>query len=217
MNKKETATTTTTSPNILIDNKIQKQINVYGLSKEKLIQAIIKARDQNQIPLASNITLDFVSSSDITNPKIGASDLLSIFGARAPGELTRSLSHDFIFGFYGSGTGPKPFMIFKTGYYQNVSAGMLGWESSMKNDLSPIFVNQSERPAGTGSTTPAFMDKWLFEDIVIKNRDGRAMKNSAGKIVLLYSFTDKNTVVITTDEDTLQAVWNNFSTGKFAK
>ena len=73
---------------------------------------------------------------------------------------------------------------------------MLKWEERMAREILPL--------SGT-SVEGALADK-KFQDIVVKNRDLRALLNEQGDIVLLYTFYDRETLIITRTTSTLDEV-----------
>jgi hypothetical protein len=118
-------------------------------------------------------------------------------GSRMPDMLARSLAEQYMIGAYFQET-PAPFVIFKNTYFQNAFAGMLEWEKDMKNDLIHLIrVSHPDELAGPGQRS-------TFEDIIISNTDIRTLKNAEGTVILAYAFTDKDTLVISTEIEVLK-------------
>jgi len=93
--------------------------------------------------------------------------------------------------------------------YQNGFAGMLSWEKELERDLSEIFIKPVEKKVDVTSTTTSSSEltqKEKFVDLIIKNRDVRALVDQENKIKMMYSFPDPNTIIITNNERTLQEV-----------
>lgn len=120
-------------------------------------------------------------------------------GTDAPNALKRSLSSRYMLGAYAKDT-KLPFIILKNTYFQNAFAGMLGWEKNMKKDL--ISMIRISNPAESLSLS----NSTAFEDSVISNVDARVLKNDAGKVILAYAFSDKNTLIIATRADSLKVI-----------
>ncbi len=120
---------------------------------------------------------------------LATSEFLSLLDASAPGELVRALAPEFALGLRGLPTN-RAFLIFKTNYYQTALAGMLAWEKTLLNDIGPLFET------AIGGTS--------FTDRVIQNRDIRELLDENGKPLLLYGFANKQTLIITDDEDTFE-------------
>ena len=73
----------------------------------------------------------------------------------------------------------------------------------------------------TSSSTPPLGLKieinTSFEDITIKNKDARILKNNRNDTVLLYSFLDKNTLLITSSESVFQDLANRLISKAFLR
>ncbi len=96
-------------------------------------------------------------------------------------------------------------MVFKTSSYETSFAGMLKWEETLQQDLTP-FLHASTTP---GTTT--------FQDVVIRNKDVRVLKDTTGKAAILYSFPSKDTLVITTDEETFKEIIGRLAPTQFVQ
>jgi hypothetical protein len=92
------------------------------------------------------------------------------------------------------------FILISVKDYAESYAGMLIWEKDMPKDLGEIFKVSSS----LSSTTS------LFTDEAIKNKDLRVLKDQNKNTVLLYSFVDKNTLLITTNEDVFSALLGKY-------
>ncbi len=136
-----------------------------------------------------------------------------------PLAFVRSLEDEYMVGFHrGDGVlPPAPFFILTTDSFENTFRGMLDWEKDMNESLSPLFGPIMERNVGAigsllgaTSTIPTVLP-YLFKDVVIKNINTRRLRNKNGNVVLLYAFPNAKTVIITTNEDTLLAVFKLLS------
>ena len=160
--------------------------------------------------------------------------------------FARALSSEFLLGVHVT-DGHQSFLIFKTGSYSQVYAGMLVWEQTMRSDLSPLFGTylppQTSENAGAGltytqtttptttsatitqikpasltivsttttnsTTTPVITEQTFvqhFIDKIIENHDTRVMQDEQGKTLLIWTFIDRNTLVITTSAQTLHEI-----------
>lgn len=119
-----------------------------------------------------------------------------------PGPLLRSFSADYMIGTYTPVSlydKSHLFLIIKINDYNQAYAGMLEWEKTMLNDLFSIFnINIADN------------NKYLFEksfkDIVIKNKDARILYTSDGTDVLFYLFPDKNTLIISDNQEAIKEI-----------
>ena len=114
-----------------------------------------------------------------------------------PSELSRSFDKKFMVGIYSFDTN-EPFIILKTSDYGASYAGMLKWEKEMSRDLGEIF------------SLPATLYGAPFIDEEYKNKDLRVLRNTDGKVAMLYSFIDKNTLLITANENVFSAILGKY-------
>jgi hypothetical protein len=145
-----------------------------------------------------------VPSVPIDGPRFAA-----LVSARLPDSLIRTLDPLYSTGLYHAEE-YIPYIIFKTNSYEAAFASMIQWEPAMLDDLSPYFshINSSSTPLSGGT----------FTDIDIRNKDVRIMRDQAtNKALLMYSFPDKNTLIITTDEDALKEIFSRLSTSQLVQ
>jgi len=94
----------------------------------------------------------------------------------------------------------------------------IGWkillEKSIQKNIGGIFIDER---VDNSSTTNSFINRRQFEDAIIKNRDARVLKNQNGVIIFLYSFPDKNTLVITTTPDVYEEINDRLLTDRLAR
>lgn len=90
------------------------------------------------------------------------------------------------------------FLIMRLDSFDIAYDGMLKWEKNMLTDLAPIFI-RPDILVGSASNPQ-------FEDLVVRSRDTRVLKNTRGDILLLYSFIDQDHVAITTSENTFREI-----------
>lgn len=195
---------------IVID--FEKALDIKGMGRNELLSVLAKEFEESTITLSSIVGFRLNEGKGESAQTVLTSDFLKKLQVHAPDSLVRSLAPNFTLGLHALNVN-HPFLIFKTNYYQNTYAGMLSWETTLKEDLGPIFIKPE--PAMEISTTDQVLGRSeTFEDTVVKNRDTRALRNRSGKIVFLYSFPDKNTLIITTNADTLQKISERLLAGK---
>jgi len=122
-------------------------------------------------------------------------------GVNTPFGFSTFLTDQFMFGTY-SFERSEPFIILKVRSYENIFALMLKWEKTMNNDLSVLLL--SDNPP-TDS---------VFQDQIIKNHDTRILYGQNRQIDILYSFLDKDTVIITSSVDTFEEILRRISSPK---
>lgn len=161
---------------------------------------------QNQLQTFS-ITL---GGAPLTTPL-----LFETVDTSAPAPLIRALGTAFTLGLHGF-QGGQPFLLFSVSSYDHAFAGMLAWEETILEDIGPLFgVSPRSLLEKVGSTTSeALGNRISFKDVIIRNKDARAAFDPSGAIVFLYAFLDKQTLIITTKEDTLRALQSKAGGGK---
>jgi len=131
----------------------------------------------------------------------------------------RSLNPQWMLGNYAGNDGAIPFIILKDNFFQNAYAGMIAWEKSMADDLAPIFGYSSATSDSNGTSTVAsyFGIQGTWQDGVIMNKDIRSFEKPDGTVLLLYSFVDNGTIVITTDPAALTEILNRLEKQTFIR
>ncbi len=145
--------------------------------------------------------IKFISLSQEINgiqEKILVQDLFRDLGFTAPSSLIRSLSDSYMIGTYTNNT-QNLFIIFQTKNYEYTYAGMLEWEKTLAGDMLPLFELDTKE-----SKIQIRDRKW--KDVIINNKDVRALVNENDKIILYYLFTNKSNLVITSDESTIKEI-----------
>lgn len=213
----------------LIPSDSEKYLNIKGLSPEEVLSLLRKERDEAAGSLGAVVALNLYIKNDLddgtpNNTPVYADDFFKAIASKAPGKLYRSLLPEFLLGGHIF-DGNQPFIVFQVDSYQNAFAGMIEWEKYIKSDLSVFFetkekitINSDEVPP-IASTTPDSPDIPLvpesFEDAVLRNKDVRILRNANGEILLLYSFPDRQTLVITTNENTFRELLDRLSVTEF--
>ena len=123
----------------------------------------------------------------IENPA-SAEDILKLLSSRAPSALVRSMSGDNMFGLIQVQGESIPFWIIEIDSFENAFDGILDWEDFIQEDLVPVFSDNEQTPDP------------IFIDVVSRNKDIRVLRNNAGEELLVHTFLDKNTLLITEKE-----------------
>ncbi|MCK5021871.1 MAG: hypothetical protein KAR54_01310 [Candidatus Pacebacteria bacterium] len=197
--------------NSIIYSEYQREIFLDQTNKIKLSQLIENEIFNTDIPMGSLIHLYLTdresnASGELSKKLIDINTLSNLLDFRVSDTFLRFIEKDFMFGFYSS-FGNKPFLILKTESFENSFPEMLKWETNMIEDLRAVFVE--ENPAII--TSQLRKGVYQFKDIVVKNRDARAILDNEGNIIFVYAFADKNTIVIATNKNTLQEIFNRLT------
>jgi hypothetical protein len=180
----------------------QKAISNIATSNGSILQIIPVEKETN-------------GSSNIIN----ATDFISLLDLPAPNVLSRSLNNQWMLGTYNDNGHSAPFIILTDNFFQNAYAGMIAWESTMSDDFANVFGYSNITVSGSGTSTLAsyFNIQGSWKDGVIQNKDVRAFTKPDGTVLILYSFVDNNTIVITTDDKALSEIINRLEKQTFIR
>ncbi len=179
----------------------EREIDQSNSSRKNLIEKILDAKNKTNLPVNSVLYLNIKKGTE----ELLVAEVLEILTPNMPPSLSRSFKGEYMLGIYSYDTN-EPFLILSVDDYSLSYPGMLKWEESIENDLGEIFN------AENSSTS-----RKNFIDEVIKNRDIRSLKDSSGNSVLLYSFIDRKTLIITKNENILSAVVSKLIISKQVK
>lgn len=194
----------------LITAENHKEIKVDDFSQTKLIKAASQELASSNLRLDTVLDLYFTETTSGIKQKVTTEKFFSILGSRIPPVLLRSLGDNFMFGIHVF-NGNQPFILLKTDFYENAFLGLLKWEDNMASELLPLFGIKFD------DTNRYLIDK-QFTDGTLKNIDFRKLTDKNGKTVIVYAIPNKETLVITTGEDTLSEVINRLnSPGKITQ
>ena len=203
-------------------------------SRAELMQALVDAKKDTLLSLGLVARLLVAKPSvlgDGTITEVGAPEFLQTLAPSIPPELVRTLEPRMLLGLHSFDEN-QAFIILKADSYDVAYRGMLAWEATMRGDLSPLFVRtpavraRVETPAvvattssTTASTTPIVEEPVQpvplfagnFIDQIVENHDARVILNREGDILLLWTFLDRSTIVVTTNTQTLRELISRIS------
>ncbi len=170
-----------------------------------LITKIYSEVNKRSVGKGNNFEITLLQTSGTTQQRMSGSIFISKLETRMPSVISRSLTDRFMLGIYGEDSGQKTtFLALTTDFFQNAFAGMLLWEDAGLADDLALLLNYKDRAKrdDLSTSTPAayFGIKGTYSDRVLRNRDVREFRNSYGELLFLYSFINKETLVITTSE-----------------
>jgi len=208
------------TPIIKIDNievkshifaEYQREVFIGNLNSVKLTKNIQTNLNKTNLPIGSLLHLYLTKRHQREGGLIGkgiinTQELFSILNSRASEELLRFLEPTFTYGYYSSSNN-YPFLILKTRSFDNSFSKMLEWEKNLIEDLRPIFIEKNPSINSQELRTKNLE----FKDLVINNKDVRAILDKSGKIIFVYAFADKNSIVITVNKSTLQEIFNRLT------
>jgi hypothetical protein len=207
------ATATPTSSLITID--AVKEITITSdETRSTLMSQLDAARQATSLSLGLMgqllVTESSTTPSGTTVEAIPAETFFPLLAPNIPAALARTFKPDYLLGVHVY-NGNQAFIIANVYSYEEAYSGMLAWEPNLQRDLSPLFnytptahiPEQGIAPVATG--TDQFIQTG-FVDKIVENHDARVLQNATGDIYLLWTFLDRNTLVITTNDATLREI-----------
>lgn len=192
----------------IVGYNIKKGLTTDGTDRIKLISVLNNERKETEVR-PNEIQYLYLNKSNATGLQgITTRELFSILNTKIPPATLRAFDSQFMFGFFRDER-IEPFLLIHITSYDNAYDGMLKWESSLVEDVGSLFIVLGDPKEFLSQDTP-----YAFEDETFANKDARVLKNSEGKVVLLYSFLDKDTLLITSNENTLKELINKRITQK---
>lgn len=192
---------TTFSP---IATEYGKNFSLEGLSQNKIISDLKGLVSSTEIPGGSIQKFNLIKkTANGKDALLKSQEFFTQIRSGAPGDLTRSLKPEMIFGVANTLGGAKSgILIFEVESYQNAFAGMLNWEKgSLVKDVFQIITSQPENE---------YLINGIFEDLVVNNQDTRILRNENQEIALIYGFLNGRYLVITGNTEVFNEIIARF-------
>ncbi len=182
----------------ILDFNVERVLPISSATKDSFGGAIAAENKAFKLPVNSVL---FINTVDAGNNPESIMKLTSLIGQNMPSSLVRSFGQKYMVGIISFDTN-EPFIILTTEDYPSAYAGMLKWEKDMVTDLGKIFSISRDMTDG------------IFVDLEQRNKDLRILKDTSGKSILIYSFINKNTLIITKNENVFNAVLARYVTSQ---
>jgi len=176
-------------PRLLIPMDNEREILLPGPKRATLIDALQKEAGS---PLSiSTMRGLFVKESALRY--MDTRRFFRVMEAELPSQLSRTMLETLTLGIHAF-DGNHLFLVFKADSYESAFAGMIAWESDLAQKFTPLFKGRGLQAS----------EKKPFEDVVIKNKDARMLRDDDGRPLIIYSFLDRETILITDSEFTVE-------------
>jgi len=229
------------------ENEIIKKENSVEILTSSKTNTEIRQIILEETKKLSNENLDQVIEFEILKPglnpegepfleKITANNFLNIINSNTSDRFKRSIEDEFLFAVY-TDSKPTPFIILKTNDIDLSFSEIFNWESRMYRDLlqvldlepeAPDFIKVETPTTNSSTSSPETETKLVtnpnakfepedFVDIVISNKDSRAIVDTSDQIILMYSFIDDKNILITSNINVFQQVIKRLSAQKLLR
>jgi hypothetical protein len=205
----------------VIDPDSQIELNVPSLEKGQFVKFLSEKFAMTDTITKTGEIKEFVLNQTMgsTTARLRASQFIQATNFTMLDTLKRALTEQMMVGTVKDSDQNYPFIIFTTDFFQNAYSGMLKWENNMPEEVADIFNYREQYSTDTeisniiASSTPVeksisrfYNIRGTFKDKVIMNRDVREFTDSQGNILFLYTFVDRNTILLTTSEAVISAI-----------
>ena len=163
-------------------------------------------------------------------------DFFGFLGISLPATLERTIKEKYAVGIMFQNNQISYFLVITISDFGRAFSGMLDWESNMEKDLS--FMNArtdsfvvanttaniptstatstATTTSSTASTTlsvkiPMKLDSFIWKDMIVKNKDTRALINQKNQAKIAYTFLDKNTILITSSLSSIGDIYTIYA------
>ncbi|MFA6797223.1 MAG: hypothetical protein WCR40_00715 [Candidatus Paceibacterota bacterium] len=187
----------------LITTDLSEKINIKDLNLNRINTTLKERVSQSSTKLGQIKNFYLTEGEDEKETIITSANFLKLIKTSTPLEIQRTLQTQYMFGMHNF-NGNQKFLILKFGSYDIAYSGMLSWETNLWQDFKEIFDLRSEDTA----TQNYGIEIKKFQDAFFSNKDCRVVKNSSGEIIFLYSIINDETIVITTNVNTLREIIN---------
>jgi len=191
--------TTPVSPVIFLDQTSFKAID--DLNKEKIAQIVLDKVNNTKVKIGGVEGIYLTEDDKV----VGLERFNKLIKGNLTSEQIELIDDSFLFGIFKSGTSsisPNAgdlFILLKVKSFTDIFSEMKNWEKKMLTDLYQFFgVDLS------AETNYLFTKD--FEDGIISNKNARILKDNEGKTVLMYVFTNDDSIIITDSEATVNEI-----------
>ncbi len=170
-------------------------------SANTIMQTLTAAK--KEVRLSLGLVAQLTPTSGTTTP--GARDFFAQATPNMPALLLRDLQNNFLIGVHSFDIN-QPFILLSVDSYEQGYAGMLAWEKTMHQDLSPFFDYTPVSAQSTQTQTAPQVLQSAFADAIIHNHDARVLTDSGNTVTFLWTFLNRNTILIATNPGTVDEV-----------
>lgn len=189
----------------LISAESSAQLDLSKLSRDTFFVSVAQSAEG----VKANELRHILLTSGTSTPSTTESFFLTL-QTSAPGSLVRALEPNFMLGTLGD----SRFIIFKVKSYDNTFGGMLNWEKMVAPDIGPLFA--------TAPYAQSIAPTSVFKDVVYRNKDTRVLYSgdplaTSTIPVIVYSFFDNDTLIITDRLESLQTLIDRLTREKLTR
>jgi len=168
---------------------------------------------------AKNVILLYTSISTTTAlgetyTLVGGKNTFIALGLEAPDILVRNIGEKTTLGVARSQGLYYPFFVLDVTHFERTFAGMLDFEPAMQRELSFAYPLQEVSVTNERGVTERILIEpaFRFVDEVVSSHDVRVLYDVQGKIIMLWGYKDKQTLIITRDKESFEEILSRVRT-----
>ncbi len=188
-------------PDTVIKSEFEGAINVSGMTRTQMIPAIRASVLTPGIRPGTikNVKIVEGGLGGVAPTDVAVGKFLKMLDTHASNDFIRALSSDYMVGIYLYEKANLFFVL--TGQsHDYLQKGMIDWEPFLFEDIAPLFGIDTMGDFAKYNDTP-------FKDVIVENREARAVVDENNKPLFFYTFLNPETIFISVDPKTLtQAV-----------
>ena len=197
----------------LIASDQQVKLEGSGVTLMNALAATSKTFTVDGTVIMTYVNTSTTTAQGVVETPASGGAFITELNLQAPDILLRNIDPSSMVGVIHTNTQSSPFFILRVTSYERTFAGMLQWENTMFESLSilyPQYPNVQTQTTNTVSTsTPSKIfipaadptqPQSDFVDEIVSNHSVRALKDNAGRTLILYGYADKQTLIIARDE-----------------
>lgn len=190
--------------NALIFSESQEILNSVDLSRSELIETFHQRAEFIKAQGITNII--FVLQNEMMARAMTGSEFLTLLGTNIPETLPSLMKDDFMVGIDGNNNFAV-FIMFSFDNFDSVVSLLREWEPFFIQDMVRIMNIQT-----SGQGIEIFSKS--FDSEILFNKESRVLRDQNQGFVAGYTFLDRNTVVMSTNLETIQEVINRYTIQK---
>lgn len=208
---------------INIDSRNKTLREITGEIRSLIIkQEAGKGGDLIEINIIKDVIRNINGVEEIDRESLISEDFFTLIESDAPESLLRSLNDTLVIGLHKRFK-MEPFVVMQSTDLNQSYSGMLSWERTLVREVQDIFFENlgssqvfTNENIEISTSTPTYIDT-PFRDIIISNKDARAILDEDNNILLFYSIIDNENIVITTNKETFDLVLNRLNVAKLTR
>jgi hypothetical protein len=195
------------SSNSIIFSNDQIPFDASGLSRSRFISSMLNLYGTVSREGVTNLVPFTISGQNAS--RLTAFDFANLLSRNLPENFRQVFTDEFMHGVFVQNSQQYVFTIFRISDISFARTLMREWEDFLLEDMQNVY--------NIGPISDSLLYSKSFESEIILNKESRILKDDNQRTVIVYTFLDNATIVITTNRDALREVHNRFTNRSIAQ